>query len=91
MAKKLRILAASEPIKVKLATFAVCEQKEGYTYCKDKVFASCDSALIEINNSFFYCNGTRYEVGNISLGEAYLNNFTDSRRKDSITGWAASE
>ena len=82
---------SQEPIKVKLATFAVCEQKEGYAHCKDKLFASCNNSLIELNNSFFYCNGTRYEVGNISLGEAYLNNFTDAGRKELITGWAISE
>jgi len=75
----------------KVATFAVCEEKGEYTYCKDKVFASCNKTLIEINDSYFYCNGERHEVGNITLGETYLKNFTDRRQKGFITAWAIAD
>lgn len=76
---------------VKLATFAVCEHEEERSYCKDKLFASCNGTLIEINDTYFNCNGERYEVGNISLGETYLNNITDTREDGYINGWATSE
>ena len=75
----------------KLATFAVCEQEGEYTYCKDKLFASCNKKPIEINDSYFYCNGKRYEVNNASLGETYLSNWTDKRAKNLITAWAISD
>jgi hypothetical protein len=75
----------------KIATFAVCEQIGNYTYCKDKVFASCNKTLIEINDSYFYCNGVRHEVGNITLGETYLKNFTEKRQKGFITAWAIAD
>ena len=74
----------------KTATFAVCEQKGEYSYCKDKIFASCNKEAIEINDSYFYCNGKRYEINNTPLGETYINNETDKREQNLITTWATS-
>jgi len=75
---------------VKLGTFAVCEDKEGYTFCKDKLFASCNGVLLELNDSIFYCNGNKYNASNLPLGETYhVQNWTDPRSKDFITAWAS--
>jgi hypothetical protein len=83
---------ANEGDNVKLATFAVCEQKDNYTLCKDKLFASCNHEVIEVNDSIFYCNGKKYNASNLPLGETYhIQNWTDPRQNNFITGWAASE
>lgn len=75
---------------VKLGTFAVCENKEGYTFCKDKIFASCNKAPVELNDSIFYCNGKKYNASNLPLGETYhVQNWTDPRSRDFITAWAS--
>jgi hypothetical protein len=76
---------------VKIATFAVCNQTDNQNICKDKIFASCNGTLIEVNGSEFYCLGKRYGVNNASLGETIqLENWTDDREKSIITGWASS-
>ncbi len=75
---------------VKLATFAICESKEGYTFCKDKLFASCNQVPLEINDSIFYCNGKKHNASNLPLGETYhVQNWTDPRSRDFITAWAS--
>ncbi len=83
---------AQDNSSVKIATFAVCEKQENYTYCKDKLFASCNKALVEINGTSVHCNGKEYNVDNSSLGETYHpSNWEDPRPSNFITAWAASE
>lgn len=76
---------------VKIATFAVCEPQGELTYCRDKIYASCNKTLIEVNGSSFICDWKEYKVGNDSLGETYIKNFTDPRAADSITAWAIAD
>ncbi len=87
----LTINEYSEEENIKLATFAVCEQKENYTLCKDKLFASCDNIPIEIKEPIFYCNGEEFNISSLPLGETYqIQNWSDPRQEDFITAWAAS-
>ncbi|MCU0642484.1 MAG: hypothetical protein MUF61_02810 [archaeon] len=77
---------------IKTGTFAVCEQKDGYTFCEDRVFASCNHNPIEVINGSFGCNGKVYSIEESELGEAYLPaGWEDPRPANSITAWAASE
>jgi hypothetical protein len=77
---------------IKVGTFAVCGEKEGQTFCKDRIFASCNHEPLEVNGTIFYCNGKQYNTSNLQLGETYqLENWTDPRQKDFITAWASSE
>lgn len=77
---------------VKTATFAICEQEGEYTHCKDKIFASCNQVPMELNDTVFYCDGMKYNVSNMPLGETYhLENWTDPRARNFITAWALSE
>ena len=83
---------AEDKTDVKTATFAVCEQEGEYVHCKDKIFASCNNTPIELNDTIFYCDGKKYNVSNMPLGEAYhLENWTDPRARNFITAWALSE
>lgn len=76
---------------VKIGTFAVCENQGNYTYCKDKIFASCNGVLMEINDPIFYCEGKKYNASNITLGETYhTGDWNDPRSKDLLTAWASS-
>ena len=76
--------------KIKIATFAVCEEKENYTFCKDKLYASCNREAIEVVNGTFDCNGKIYNASELNLGEAYHpKNWTDPRQENSITAWAS--
>jgi len=77
--------------KFKIGTFAVCYEKEDEIYCVDKLFAVCNGRLVEIVNQTFECNMKKYNIGNISLGSAFMEkNWTDKRPPDFITGWASS-
>lgn len=73
---------------VKIATFAICEPKDNYTYCRDKIYAACNGTPIEVIGDSFICEGKEYKVDSSNLGETYLSNFSDSRSKDFITAWA---
>jgi len=85
------VVEKDNPYKIKIATFAVCEGQDEYTHCEDKIFASCNKSLTEINDNSVYCDGIKYNISNITLGEAYLKNWTDPREKDLINGWATSD
>ena len=77
---------------IKTATFAICEQNESYTLCKDKIFASCNGSLIEVKGTSFICENVQYEIENISLGESYKSkSWEDTRQKDFLTSWAISD
>jgi|GEM_PF-4379708 hypothetical protein len=79
-----------EPGLFKTGTFAVCEDRGGYNYCEDRLFASCNGTLIEVANNSAECGGKIYDVDNGSFGESYMaRNWTDPRPSDFITGWAA--
>ena len=83
---------AENKVDVKTATFAICEQEGEYIHCNDKIFASCNGTAIELNDTIFYCDGKKYNVSNMPLGEIYhIENWTDPRARNFITAWALSE
>jgi hypothetical protein len=78
--------------RIKLATFAVCEQKDNQTHCSDQLFASCNGNLTEINETSFNCDGKTYDAENNSLGEtSNPENWTDPRDQNLINAWATSD
>ncbi len=80
------------PGNIKIGTFAVCEQKDSSTFCEDRVFASCNRVPIEVKNGVFECNDSTYDIGDSTLGNAYMQEgWADPRPSNAITAWAASE
>lgn len=80
------------PDSIKIATFAVCDEIGNQTFCKDKIFASCNKTPIEVNSTEFYCDGKRYKISNLTLGEAYMpEDWQDARNNSFVTAWAISE
>ena len=79
---------SNDSLNIKTATFAICEPRENYTYCKDKIYAACNGMPIEVTGDSFTCNNQTFKVDNSNLGEIYLSNFSDPRGKDFITAWA---
>ncbi len=81
---------AAENETFKIGTFAVCGERDGYPYCEDRVFASCNGELIEVTGETVECNGKVYPVENKSLAKGYMDkNWSDPRPPDFVTGWAA--
>lgn len=83
---------ADENQSFKIATFASCEKEEGYTYCRDKLYASCNGQLIEVNSSEIKCNGKTHYINSITLGETYklADENVSIKSQDDLTAWAVS-
>lgn len=82
----------NKSINFKIGTFAICNDKDNFKYCQDKIFASCNGTLIEVNSNEIECLGRKYSISNLALGETYLiQNWSDPRQKDFLTAWAISE
>ena len=83
---------SEENVSFKTGTFAVCSERNGYVYCEDRVFASCNGTLIEATGETVECGGKSYTVGSSPLAGAYMHgNWADPRPADFITGWAAAK
>ncbi|MBL7206812.1 MAG: hypothetical protein ISS36_04400 [Candidatus Aenigmarchaeota archaeon] len=73
----------------KTATFAICEDRNGQSYCEDRVFAVCNGEPIEVKNKTIECNNKTYNIDLDKLGKSYMpKDWKDPRPADFITSWA---
>lgn len=89
---KEKIMTAFVINDFKVGVFAICEEKEDYIYCKDKVFASCNKNLVYVKENFVTCNEQIYKIKEMNLNEEkYPKGWEDPRQKNFLQLWAIKE
>ncbi len=76
----------------RIGVFAICEEKEDYIHCRDKIFASCNNNLMHVTEDFVECDGKIYEIREMDLEEKKFDkSWRDPRPENFLTLWAVRE
>ncbi len=85
------ILKQPEKVDFKLATMAVCEERNGQNFCEDKVFYKCGEEVKQVSGPVV-CNGQTFNLDLDKLGSGTFNsNWIDPRDADFVGDWIASK
>ncbi len=83
------IVKQPEKVEFKLATMAVCQEKDGQNFCEDKVFYKCGEEIKEVSGPVI-CDGKTYNFDIDKLGKATFNSgWTDPREVGFVANWTA--
>ncbi len=83
------IVKQPERADFKLATMAVCQEKDGQNFCEDKVFYKCGEEVKEVSGPVI-CNGQTFALDLDKLGKGTFNsNWIDPRDAGFVANWIA--
>ncbi|MBI4163445.1 MAG: hypothetical protein HY512_01165 [Candidatus Aenigmarchaeota archaeon] len=83
------IVKQPEPVDFKLATMAVCQEKDGQNFCEDKIFYKCGEEVKQVSGPVV-CNGQTFNLDLDKLGKGTFNsNWTDPRDAGFVGDWIA--
>ncbi|HLD57355.1 MAG TPA: hypothetical protein VJA47_03560 [archaeon] len=78
-----------QPLNFKIATMAVCQEKDGQNFCEDKLFYKCGDEVKEVSGPIV-CDGKTYNFDLDKLGSGTFNpNWSDPRDADFVANWIA--
>ncbi len=83
------IVKQPEPLEFKLATMAVCQEKDGQNFCEDKLFYKCGDEVKEVSGPIV-CDGKTYNFDLDKLGKGTFNSgWADPRDAGFVGDWIA--